>query len=155
MNKPINLQEIIDGMEMQVEGTSAYLNLKTGEVISVSDEDIRTAEEDEPFSHLRDWQLENIITAIDVLENFEKYEELPSTFDINEYLMMNDFCYEVDDQRRRDSLFEAIQGKGAFRRFKDKVNHLGIEQEWYAYRDRRYKQIAIDWCNDLNLKYIE
>ncbi|OPA80512.1 hypothetical protein BVG16_07235 [Paenibacillus selenitireducens] len=155
MHKPINLQGIIDGLEMQMDGTSIYLNLKTGEVISVSDEDIRTAEEDEPFDHLPDWQQEAINAVIDILENFDDYEELPTKFEINEYEMMEDFCCEIKDQRNKEQLLDAIRGRGAFRRFKDQVHYLGIEQEWYAYRDERYKQIAIDWCKDYNLKYIE
>ncbi len=116
-------------MELQFDGTGTYLNLKTGEVISVSDEDIQTAEEDEPIDHLPDWQQENIKTAIDVLENFENYEELPTKFDINEYEMMEDFCYALKNERQSETLLDAIRGRGAFRRFKDQVHFFEIEEE--------------------------
>jgi hypothetical protein len=142
-------------MEMQFDGTSTYLSLKTGEVISVSDEDFRTAEEDEPIEHLPDWQQESVKTAIDVLEKFKDYKELPTKFEINEYEMMDNFSYEVKDQRNREVLFDAIRGRGAFRRFKDQVGYMGIEQDWYTFRDERYKEIAIAWCKNHNLKYIE
>ncbi|MDQ0193263.1 UPF0158 family protein [Paenibacillus wynnii] len=155
MEKSINLQDIIDGLEMQIDGTSTYLNLKTGEVISVSDEDVRSAEEDESFDHLPDWKQEDIKFAIDVLDNFDDYRELPTKFEINEYKLLEDFCYEVKDLGNRETLFDAIRGRGAFRRFKDRVNEMGIEQEWYIFRDEQYKQIAINWCKDHNLKYIE
>lgn len=69
--------------------------------------------------------------------------------------MMEDFCYEVKDQRNRETLLDKIRGRGAFRRFKDQVQYMGIEQEWYSFRDERHKRIAIAWCNHHNLKYIE
>jgi hypothetical protein len=42
----------------------------------------------------------------------------------------------------------SLQGKGAFRRFKDNVILLGIEKDWYSFRDERYKQFAIEWCQE-------
>lgn len=39
----VDLQEIIDHIEMQFEGTGAYVNLKTGEVLSISENDLRDA----------------------------------------------------------------------------------------------------------------
>jgi hypothetical protein len=56
--------------------------------------------------------------AIDVVENFEYYLELPNKYDVNEYEIMEEFCLTVSDQRKQDSLLRAIKGKGAFRRFK-------------------------------------
>lgn len=153
----VKLQEIIDGMDMQLEGTSTYLCRRTGEVVSVSDDDLRTAEEieDDEIEKLPDWQQDNINLAIDIIENFEDYEELPTQFDINEYEMMENFCYTIKDNGKMDLLLDAIRGKGAFRRFKDKVHDFGLTDEWYQYRDDCYKQKAIEWCKDNDLEYIE
>ena len=155
MNKPANLQDIIDAIEMQFDETRNFLNLKTGEVITVSVEALRAAEEEEPFDDLPDWQQEEIEIAIDVVENFENYKHLPMTYDINEYGMMENFCYELKNEEQQDGLLDAIRGRGAFRRFKDKVIYYGIEQEWYAFRDEQYKQVAINWCNDHEIQYRE
>ncbi|SDE66806.1 Uncharacterised protein family (UPF0158) [Fontibacillus panacisegetis] len=153
----IKLQEIIDGMEMQFEGTNTFLCSRTGEVVSVSEDDLRTAEEIEEveIKKLKDWQQDNIRVAIDVVENFEDYEELPTQYDINEYEMMEDFSYSIKDNRKIDILLDAIRGRGAFRRFKDKVNELGISEDWYQYRSECYKQKAIEWCNDNGFDYVE
>lgn len=153
----IKLQEIIDGMEMQFEGTCTYLCRKTGEVVSVSENDIRTAEEieDNEIEKLMDWEQENIRLAIDILENNEDYEELPTQFDMNEYEMLEDFSYSITDARKKDILLDAIQGRGAFRRFKDKVIDLGIAEDWYQYRNQCYKKKAIEWCNDNDVEYEE
>ena len=92
MRKSVKLEDVIEGMELQVEGTSVFLNLKTGEVVSVSEDDFRIAEEEESVDDLPDWQQEDIKTAIDVLENFDDYEKLPTKFEVNEYKMIEDFC---------------------------------------------------------------
>ena len=68
---------------------------------------------------------------------------------------MEDFCLEIIDQQKQNNLLSAIKGKGAFRRFKDMINDFELETEWYSYRDERLKQIAIKWCQDNNINYIE
>ena len=43
-------------------------------------------------------------------------------------------------------LERALHGRGAFRMFKDTVHRLGLQDAWYAFRDRALREIAIDWC---------
>ncbi|MBK8027180.1 MAG: hypothetical protein IPK19_38775 [Chloroflexi bacterium] len=52
----------------------------------------------------------------------------------------------MEDAHVRELLETAIQGKGAFRRFKDAlVRHPEIEQRWFAFRDARVQARMIDW----------
>ncbi|WP_276662556.1 UPF0158 family protein [Syntrophomonas wolfei] len=53
-----------------------------------------------------------------------------------------------------NELLYAIRGRGAFRRFKDKVQRLGIQQQWDKFREEAFKEIAIDWCEYNNIPYI-
>jgi Uncharacterised protein family (UPF0158) len=69
--------------------------------------------------------------------------------------VVENFCLTVSDQRKQESLLRAIKGKGAFRRFKDKIIDFEIEDQWYSYRDERFKQIAIKWCQDNNVNFME
>lgn len=73
----------------------------------------------------------------------------PLQNDSNEYSMMEKFCYSIDDKKHSETLLRAIQGSGAFRRFKDEVSYLGISEKWYLFRDECYKKKAIEWCNNL------
>ncbi|MEH7302773.1 UPF0158 family protein [Neobacillus drentensis] len=59
------------------------------------------------------------------------------------------------DQRKQDCLLRAIKGKGAFRRFKDNIIDLGLEDQWYSYRSKCYKEIAIEWCRENNIEFID
>ncbi|OZU87389.1 hypothetical protein CIL03_16340 [Virgibacillus indicus] len=153
MKTKVKISEIVDGMEMQFEGSSSLLNIKTGEVTFIPTEYLREAEEGEAFEDLEDWQQEELEEAYDVIENEENYVELPTEFDIHEYRMIENFSYSVEAPKARNSLLRAIQGRGAFRRFKDRVFELDLEEDWYAYRDECYKQIAIEFCEQHDLDY--
>lgn len=155
MSIQVKLNDIIEELEIQFEESRALLNIKTGEIVLVTSEELRAAEDDESFDHLPDWQQEDRKVAIDVVENFENYIELPTKYEINEYEIMEDFCQTESDQRKQDSLLRAIRGKGAFRRFKDQLIDFEMEDRWYAYREERFKQIAIKWCQVNNINYIE
>ncbi|MGM0877430.1 MAG: UPF0158 family protein [Bacillota bacterium] len=155
MSIQVKLKDIVEEMEIQFEESRSLLNIKTGEIVLVTSDDLRAAEDEKSIDHLPDWQQENIMLANDVVENFENHIELPTKYEVNEYEIMEDFCLKVSDRRKQDSLLRAIKGKGAFRRFKDKVIDFEIEDQWYSYRDERFKQIAIEWCQNNNVNYIE
>ncbi len=63
------------------------------------------------------------------------------------------FVKLLKDDVIKNILENAISGRGAFRRFKDSVINIGIQQKWYSYKERAYEQIAIDWCKNHNLEY--
>jgi hypothetical protein len=155
MSIQVKLKDIIEEMEIQFEESRSLLNIITGEIVLVTSEDLRAVEDEKPFDHLPEWEQENRMIAMDVVDNFENYIELPTKYEVNEYEIMEDFCLTISDQRRQDLLLRSIKGKGAFRRFKDQIIDFEIEDQWYSYRDERFKQIAIKWCQDNNLNFIE
>ena len=154
MNIQVKLKDIIEEIEIQFEESRSFLNIKTGEIMLVTSEDLRAAEDEKSFEHLPEWEQENRMTAIDVVENFENYIELPTKYEVNEYEIMENFCLTVSDQRKQESLLRAIKGKGAFGRFKDKIIDFEIENQWYSYRDECFKQIAIEWCQENKINFI-
>ena len=111
MNIQVKLQAIIEEMEIQFEESRTFLNIKTGEIIVVTSDDL-TAEDEESIDHLPDWEQEDRKVANDVVENFENYKELPTKYELNEYEMMEDFCLTVSDQRKQDILLSLLKGKG-------------------------------------------
>jgi hypothetical protein len=151
----VKLEQIMEAMEMQPEESHSYLNLETGEVVNVSDEALWIAEDGENYDHLPEWQQDEVKIAYDIAERFDRYSPLPTRFDINEYDMIEGFCYSLSDHTKQDVLLNSIKGKGAFRRFKDNVNQLGISHQWYNYRDNRYREIAMGFCGSKNIEYVE
>ena len=92
--------------------------------------------------------------ARDILET-DHYLSLPDRFEINEYSIMERFCLSVDDEDLRDDLGSAIRGRGAFRRFKDRMQLYGMAEEWYRYRDAALREIAVVWCEAHGITYTE
>ena len=148
----IKLKDIIEGMEFQTDEGSSHLNTTTGEVVYITDEEVRAAEDETPLDQFPAWQHEAIRVAKDFLESGD-YLPLPTKFDIHEYRIMERFCSSVDDDEMRDGLFNAIRGRGAFRYFKDKIHEYGIADEWYKYRDDELREIAIAWCEENGIPY--
>jgi hypothetical protein len=147
----VKLDDIIEGMEFQTEVTTSYLNKKTGKVVTITDEEFSAAEDDEPIEDFPEWEHENIEAAKEILET-DDYIPLPSKFDIHEYAIIERFCLSIDDDEVSETLYRSIKGKGAFRRFRANIQRFNIEDDWYKYRDKAIKQIAIDWCEANDIK---
>jgi len=63
------------------------------------------------------------------------------------YQDMADFAEAITGKRAGRRLARAIQGKGAFRRFKDELHdeHPDLLPAWYAFRDARAQRRAVQW----------
>lgn len=156
MNASVKLKELIDEMQSQMDEWTSYFNKKTGEIVSISDEEFRAAEDDdEDEESFYDIDNDRVKTAMEILEDSDDYVKLPSKFDIHEYDIMERFCLSVKNDKDRKFLLIAIKGPGAFRRFKDMVRELGIEEDWYRFKDEEYKVKAIEWCNENGIRYAE
>jgi Uncharacterised protein family (UPF0158) len=154
MATPVKLQDIVDELSFIPDEASSYLNTKTGEVVSVTHEELRAAENEEPLEDFPAWQHDAIRIAGEILET-DDYLPLPTKFDIHEYRIMERFCRSVEDDDMRDDLSNAIRGRGAFRYFKDRMHAYGIAEEWYRYRDAALREIAIVWCEENGIQYTE
>lgn len=68
------------------------------------------------------------------------------------YQDMVDFTDLVGEARARDLLARALEGRGAFRRFKDTLYDFPeLREEWFAFHDRRMRKRAIEWLADREL----
>ena len=96
-------------------------------------------------------EFENL-TEDELDELFEKSIILPTRYYINEYKMMQDFVKTIKDKKIKNQLYNYLYGKGAFRRFKDTCSNFNIINDWYNFRNGRYKEIAINWCKKNNIE---
>jgi hypothetical protein len=63
------------------------------------------------------------------------------------YQDMADFADQISDERAGRRLARAIQGKGAFRRFRAELQeeYPDLLLAWYAFRDARACHRAVEW----------
>ncbi|HEX5406384.1 MAG TPA: UPF0158 family protein [Pseudonocardiaceae bacterium] len=69
------------------------------------------------------------------------------------YQDMADFAERVSDDVTGRRLTRAIQGKGAFRRFKSELHeeYPGLLQTWHTFRTVRASRRAVEWLVDNSL----
>ncbi len=131
----VTLSKIIEGLEMVNDIDDCYYN----------------PEKDELFlSNIGEYEE---LTEDEIDELFEKSIILPTQYEINEYQIMVDFIDTIDNLEIKNNLQRLIQGKGAFRRFKDYCLEINIIQDWYDFKEQKYKEIAIEWCKQNKLEY--
>ena len=138
----VKLQEVLealDGVGMDME---YYYDTKNEEILMIFDGMVNGETDPELIE--------------DIEEGFiEDYIPLPRQYDMNEYRMMEEFIYDLPAGRAQDALDVAIRGKGAFRRFKDRLYDFDLQEKWYKYRDDCYEQIARDWCERFGIEIEE
>ncbi len=133
----VTLSKIIEGLEMVDNEIDCYYNPEKNETFLSNIGEYENLNEDE------------------LDELFEKSIILPTQYEINEYQIMVDFIDTICNIEIKNNLQKLIQGKGAFRRFKDYCIEVNIIQDWYNYREEKYKEIAINWCKENDLEYKE
>jgi hypothetical protein len=111
-----------DALEIAVErnapDTDSYLDLTTGRVVTIVTGD--------PEAALRRQQ---------VGENIRNYLRIEPASSREQYRWMERFVGSVSDEGLRERLIISIDGKGAFRRFKDVLLAYPAERErWFTYR---------------------
>jgi len=69
------------------------------------------------------------------------------------YQDMADFAGGISDGAAGQRLAAALQGPGAFRRFKNQLyqHHPELISPWHAFRDLRAQHRAVDWLLDQGL----
>lgn len=129
----VQLETIIEAIEMVDNTSRGFLNIDTMEIVWLND--YFDSEENEKIS-------------AEIDNHFDHYLCLPTQWDIHEYSIMDDFIDSLEDTHIQRKLYRAINGRGAFRRFKDTVYYFGIEKEWFKYRDKAIADIARRWCKE-------
>jgi len=156
MPLPVNLCDVATWMEMPSDEFTAYINRRTGELVTVSEEEKSLAEDgdDADWEDLPAWQQEGMPQVKDVLES-DDYIALPGKFEIHEWSIMERFSESVENDQWSDELLTAIRGRGAFRYFKDTIHRLGIHQDWYDFRDEALKEIAREFLRENDIPFVE
>jgi hypothetical protein len=153
MSATVLLQDIVDALEMQLDESSSFLDLDTGRVETVSNDFLGEPDEsvaEEPGFPA--WQKQEFEVAKRIVST-DRFQQLPTKFDVHEWAIMQDFSNSVALERVREDLLNAIHGAGAFRHFKDTLRRHRIESAWFTFRSQALKQIALDWCEEHHIRW--
>jgi hypothetical protein len=131
---PIDWEALEDAFENNAPEVHSYLHLSTGEVLRVVDGIA------DPEMHQR-------------IASDTSYLRVEPVSSREQYRWMERFIPMVEDKPLSELLVQAIDGKGAFRRFKDVLMSHGAERErWFAFRSERLRVFMEAWLSAHALK---
>lgn len=137
--------EILDAMTMpENDAVTFFLDLETGKVESRFRPDVfgEVGEDEDDF----DRRFE---------DDPDRFEEIPKYGGHEEYNLMRRFADTVDEDDIRERLDIALQGKGAFRRFRDVVfRYPDLKAKWFATRQEALLKEALEWLESLEIEPI-
>ncbi|CAN5670212.1 hypothetical protein BH20ACT23_BH20ACT23_18470 [soil metagenome] len=118
----LDLSELSSALEDHSYESNWYVDRASGEIVCV-------------FSDEHDESLEQRdLCYIEPLPSHEGYEDLA------------DFTERVADPKAHELLVRAIEGRGAFRRFKDTLFEFPeLRRVWFEWHDARMRRRALEW----------
>jgi hypothetical protein len=151
----VSLKEIVNALNTQSDGYSNYLDRQTGEVEFLSREVLGLVEEGGTADALPQWQRDEFEVAEALCADPDRFEKLPTKWDIHELEIMRKFGLSLVPQRLALDLQRALHDARAFRHFKDTLRRYRREPDWFAYRAAAFRRIAIGWCEENGIEYAE
>ena len=147
----VSLRDVVEALDLQSDELRSCLDPDTGEIVTFSGEEASFAESDD-WEDAPEWMKEFLPKVKRALED-DRMLELPDRVHIDEWRMMQDFVLEDEQCRCRSDLASTIHGEGAFRRFKDAIRRLGLEDSWFRYREAAFEQVAREWLEENKISY--
>ncbi len=124
---PVAWEALEDAFENNAPEVHSYLHMGTGDVLRVVDGVA------DPGTHAR--------IAVDA-----SYLRVDPVSSREQYRWMERFIVTVEEGPFRQKLQQAIDGKGAFRRFKDVLMSFPVDRErWFQFRSERLRTCMEGW----------
>ncbi len=166
---PIDFDEIQKAMEDTVRDAFDYFfDRETGDVAIVSEEIIARAKEileeeidDDMAGYeevefygeygIPDWMEDEVELALKIfVEQRDRYIRIPERRPGNVFSAMREFTEGIENAQLREELFSIIDGKGAFRRFKDALEpHPKERKKWYGFSAKKARKEIEDWIQSI------
>ncbi|MFH1703776.1 MAG: UPF0158 family protein [Nitrospirota bacterium] len=169
----IDFDEIQKAMEDIIRDSFDYfLDLSTGEVITISEDllgEVRERLSEGDFDDIGDdieyiefaeepdlpyWIEDEVELAIEVLLNEgSRYVPIPERDSLEAYNIMTEFIETFGDPVLKEELSNALNGKGAFRKFKNVLLEYPKERKrWHTYNAKAMKNTITEWLESLGIK---
>jgi hypothetical protein len=133
---PVAWEALEDAFENNAPEVHSYLNLDNGDVIRIVDGVA------EPAMHTR-IATDNDYLLVDPVSSREQYR------------WMERYIATVEEPDLRQKLVSSIDGKGAFRRFKDVLMAYPVERErWFTFRSERLRAAMQSWLDAHSLESV-
>ena len=136
----ITISALADAFEECSDEWNQFLNIKTGEIVSVPEDS---------------WMVDEVECneLVEEIEMSDDYIMLPNQHELGEYDIMLDFAFDYPDSSVSEKLTYVLHQKKPYRHFKDAINNMNISKTYYEFRHNSYIKKAIDWCEYNDIPY--
>ncbi len=169
MKNHIDFDEVQKAMEDTVRDAFDYfLDRETGEIIILSEDIINKAQEilaesyDDDIGDFEDveveeapvipeWMEDEIELALDIfIYEKDRYVRIPERNPRYGYNTMKAFAGTLGDETLKETLLKLLDGKNAFRRFKDALEPFPKERKlWYGFNAKTARDEIADWLKSI------
>ena len=169
----VNYDEIQKAMEDISRDTFDYfLDTQTGEVITFSEEILNELKDllyDEDYEEMGDeieyiefdtepevpdWMFDEADLALEVLlDSTSRYIRIPERNSDTAFSVMKEFVETVRDRTLQKKLLSTLNGRGAFRRFKDILTAYPKERKrWHGYNAKASHTEIVRWLQACGIR---
>ena len=168
----INFDEVQKAMEDTARDAFDYfLDRETGEIIILSEDIIRKAQEilaesyDDDIGDFEEvvvenvpvipaWMEDEIELALDIfIYEKDRYARIPERHARYGYNTMKAFAETREDETLKQTLLELLDGKNAFRKFKDALGPYPKERKaWYGFNAKTAREEIAAWLQSIGMQ---
>jgi len=165
--KAVKLIDIAEALDTDLEESGFYLDMTKAETVLIEDRVAEFVEE-----HLELLADQNSSDA--TIKGFMKNEAIDCDIDEiriltsiygsllyvepldshEQYELMEEYIDSEEDEKVRNLLYVAIEGRGALGRFKDSLSSIGQLQDWYDFHENAINHRAIEWCEERDIPFV-
>jgi hypothetical protein len=152
----VDFGEIRDAMQEQDrEEFEDYLDKETGVVVVIPRDVLRAAKKKKSPDEFPEWMKSFAPDALGIVDGPEgRYTAIPSKPSYEVYNWMVDFADNVPDDHLGEKLIIALDGKGAFRRFKNVLeDYPDYREKWFQFEQERLDRDIGEWLDSLGIEY--
>lgn len=136
----IKIDDLLNAMETNSDLLQWYYDRQEDKLIIVSDD--------------CDDSIEDYFCKKDIeADEEDRFISTPTEHNIYEHNMMVTYSNNHPNELR-DILLGTLFKKGAFRRFKDTLFELDMQDDWYKYKREEYVKIAYTWADKYGIKIV-
>ena len=153
----LKLIDVIEAIEFENDMLNHYYNKKTGIIIYKEDPEtsLYSADDIDKICDLEEWEKQLVENLYDLKVNQQDYIKLPGNEEIDEVKLMIDFCSSFSDISLNELLTTHNDHYKILHDVKNIIRDKDLINEWYDYREAVERDIAVEWCRENNIDYIE
>jgi hypothetical protein len=135
----VKLSVMVEGLKWVYGHDTVYINIKNNTLVNIAD------------PTLSDLPIEDAL--IEIEEKKDEYLELPSHKQIDYKKIAKDYVYSLNEGAVKMRLEKTLNGPFAMRRFLKQIKIFEYNDNWYNFRTKALKNIAINFLNMKNIEY--